>query len=192
MMSAMALPMAIHAVADGVSCGKGARYVYSGTSSSSDVSSFSADMAAVGAAASGRLARVTAYWAAEGDYYTRHHISSTGVRLHDGHCAVDPNIIPYGSVVAIAGIGTFLAVDTGTAVIERTAAREGGHTYAERHALVVDLYFDSRRAGEAFASSAAKWAAVSWWTPGSKTSSAKEARSMFADEDWQKIQSKQL
>jgi hypothetical protein len=138
------------------------------------------------------LARVTAYWAAEGDYYTRHHLSSTGVRLHDGHCAVDPNIIPYGSVVAIAGIGTFLAVDTGTAVIERTAAREAGRTEAERHALVVDLFFESRRAGEAFASSAAKWAAISWWTPGQKNSSAKEARSMFADEDWQKIQSKQL
>jgi hypothetical protein len=95
-------------------------------------------------------------------------------------------------VVAIAGIGTFLAVDTGSAVIERTAAREAGRTRAERNALVVDLYFDSRRAGEAFASRAAKWAAISWWTPGSKASSAKEARSMFADEDWQKIQSKQL
>jgi 3D (Asp-Asp-Asp) domain-containing protein len=144
------------------------------------------------AANGGHLARVTAYWPAEGDYYTRHDLAATGVRLHDGHCAVDPNIIPYGSVVALEGIGTFLAVDTGTAVIERTAAREAGHTYAERHALVVDLFFKSRRAGEAFAASAAKWAAVSWWTPGQKTSDAKSARGMFAAEDWQKIESKQL
>jgi 3D (Asp-Asp-Asp) domain-containing protein len=144
------------------------------------------------AALSSRLARVTAYWACEGDYYTRHGIASTGVRLHDGHCAVDPNIIPYGSVVDIAGVGKFLAVDTGTAVIERTAAREAGHTAAERNALVIDLYFESRRDGEAFASSAAKWAPVSWWTPGSNATQAKQARGMFAEEDWTKIQSKQL
>ncbi len=94
------------------------------------------------AAASGeRLARVTAYWRDEGDYYTGRCLSATGVRLHDGHCAVDPNIIPYGSVVDIKGVGTFLAVDTGSAVISRTAAREGGQTSAQRHAIVVDLFF---------------------------------------------------
>ena len=143
-------------------------------------------------APNGRLARVTAYWPAEGDYYTRHGVAATGVRLHDGHCAVDPNIIPYGSVVDIAGVGKFLAVDTGTAVIARTAAREGGHTRAERNAIVVDLFFQSRREGEAFASSVAKWAAISWWTPNSTATQAKQARSLFAEEDWQKIQNKQL
>jgi hypothetical protein len=112
--------------------------------------------------------------------------------LHDGHCAVDPNIIPYGSVVAIAGVGTFLAVDTGSAVVMRTAAREAGRTRAERNALVIDLFFESRAAGEAFASSAAKWTSISWWTPGSNASEAKQARSLFAEEDWSKIQSKQL
>jgi 3D (Asp-Asp-Asp) domain-containing protein len=134
-----------------------------------------------------RLARVTAYWAAEGDYYTGRGISSTGIRLHDGHCAVDPNIIPYGSVVEIAGVGKFLAVDTGSAVISRTAAREGGHTSAERHAIVVDLFFARRSEGERFAASAAKYVSITWWTP-----SAKTARSLFAEEDWTKIQSKQL
>ena len=94
-----------------------------------------------------RLARVTAYWAGEGDYYTGRCISATGVRLHDGHCAVDPSIIPYGSVVEIAGVGKYLAVDTGSAVISRTAAREGGRTAAERHALVVDLFFEDRERG---------------------------------------------
>jgi 3D (Asp-Asp-Asp) domain-containing protein len=143
-------------------------------------------------ASGGRLARVTAYWACEGDYYTRHGISATGVRLHDGHCAVDPNIIPYGSVVTIAGVGKFLAVDTGSAVISRTAAREGGHTSAERNAIVVDVFFADRDEGERFASSDAKWAPVSWWTPTSTASQAKQARSLFAEEDWTKINGKQL
>ncbi len=140
----------------------------------------------------GRLARVTAYWACEGDYYTRHGIAATGVRLHDGHCAVDPNIIPYGSVVTIAGVGKFLAVDTGSAVISRTAAREAGHTSAERNAIVVDVFFDNRSDGEQFASRDAKWASVSWWTPTSTASQAKQARGLFAEEDWTKINGKQL
>jgi len=134
-----------------------------------------------------RLARVTAYWAAEGDYYTGRGMSSTGVRLHGGHCAVDPSIIPYGSVVDIAGVGKFLAVDTGSAVISRTAAREAGHTAAERHAIVVDVYFESRRDGEQFAAGAAKFVPITWWTPSNKA-----ARDLYAEEDWTKIQGKQL
>lgn len=143
-------------------------------------------------AAASRLARVTAYWACEGDYYTRHCMSATGVRLHDGHCAVDPNIIPYGSVVEIAGVGKFLAVDTGSAVVSRTAAREGGHNSAERGAIVIDLFFEDRAAGERFAASAAKYVPICWWTPGSTGSQARAARSLFAEEDWTKIESKQL
>lgn len=195
LIGAMGLPVA--AGTNGASCGKGTKSVPGATAPSSASMAVSAsartdDSRSSDAAAAGRLARVTAYWCSEGDYYTRHHLAATGVRLHDGHCAVDPNIIPYGSVVDIAGVGTFLAVDTGTAVVERTAAREGGHTKAERNAIVVDLFFSSRRAGEAFASGAAKWAAISWWTPGSSATQAKQARSLFAEEDWQKIQSKQL
>ena len=140
----------------------------------------------------GRLARVTAYWAAEGDYYTGRGISATGVRLHDGHCAVDPRIIPYGSVVEIAGVGKFLAVDTGSAVISRVAAREGGHTSAERNALVVDVYFESRVDGEKFAAGTSKFVSISWWTPTSMGREAQAARSLFADENWNKIQGKQL
>jgi len=139
-----------------------------------------------------RLARDTAYWASEGDYYTERGISATGVRLHDGHCAVDPNIIPYGSVVEVAGVGKFLAVDTGSAVIDRTAARESGHTAAERHAIVIDLFFEDESEGERFAAAAAKFVAVSWWTPSCMGTDAKAARSLFAEEDWTKIQSKQL
>lgn len=140
----------------------------------------------------GRLARVTAYWAGEGDYYTGRCISSTGVHLHDGHCAVDPRIIPYGSVVKIAGVGTYLAVDTGSAVISREAAKEAGHTSAERNALVIDIFFESRRDGERFAAAATRYAAVSWTTPTASNQEAKNARSFFADEDWGRIHSKQL
>jgi 3D (Asp-Asp-Asp) domain-containing protein len=68
----------------------------------------------------GRLARVTAYWPGE-DYYTNRRLSATGVRLRDGFCAVDSSIIPYGSVVTIPGLGDYLAMDTGTAVISRKA-----------------------------------------------------------------------
>src|SRR6201996_7077983 len=193
LIGAMCVPaMAATSSDSGASAGKGGCFkiagspVVSKTVSTDDGTSHTTVSVPV---AGGRLARVTAYWPSEGDYYSRHGVASTGVRLHDGHCAVDPNIIPYGSVVALEGIGTFLAVDTGTAVVERTAAREGGHTYAQKHALVIDLFFASRRQGEAFAASAAKWAAVSWWAPGQKTSEAKSARGMFADEDWQKIQS---
>jgi 3D (Asp-Asp-Asp) domain-containing protein len=139
-----------------------------------------------------RLARVTAYWADEGDYYTGRGMSATGVRLHDGLCAVDPNIIPYGSVVEIAGVGKYLAVDTGSAVINRTAAREGGHTEAERHAIVVDIYFEDASEGERFAAGDAKYVSITWWTPRSVGVEAKAARSLFADENWTKIQSKQL
>ncbi len=112
------------------------------------------------------LARLTAYWSGEGDYYTRRHISATGITLHNGHCAVDPTIIPYGSVVSIQGLGTYLAVDTGTAVVSRRAARESGHNRSERHALVVDLYFESRRDGEQFAATGPKFATISWSAPG--------------------------
>ena len=114
----------------------------------------------------GRLARVTAYWPGE-DYYTNHKRSATGVRLRDGFCAVDPSIIPYGSVVTIPGVGDYIAVDTGTAVISRKAAKESGHNREERSALVIDLYFASRRAGELFSREGPKFAMVAWESGGS-------------------------
>jgi 3D (Asp-Asp-Asp) domain-containing protein len=143
-------------------------------------------------AAAAHLARLTAYWASEGDYYTERGLSATGIRLHGGHCAVDPTIIPYGSVVEIPGVGQFLAVDTGSAVVSRTAAREAGHTREERGALVIDLFFEHRSEGERFAANGAKFVSVSWWTPRETDRLAREARSLFAEEDWNKIYSKQL
>ena len=143
-------------------------------------------------AANGRLARLTTYWPSEGDYYTRHGISSTGIRLHGGHCAVDPRIIPYGSVVDIAGVGKYLAVDTGSAVISREAAREAARTTAEREALVIDLYFESRGDAQQFSNNAPKYASISWYTPTATGTQATAARHLFADENWSKIQNKQL
>lgn len=93
------------------------------------------------------LARVTVYWASGGggsDHWTRRHICSTGARLRAGHCAVDPRRIPYGSKVALPD-ATLLAVDTGSAVRSRKAARHSGRTALERNALVVDRFFETKQ-----------------------------------------------
>jgi len=144
------------------------------------------------AKSSGRLARVTAYWAGEGDYYTGHGLSSTGVRLHEGHCAVDPHVIPYGSVVKIAGVGTYIAVDTGSAVISREAARQTGHTAEERNALVVDLYFERGSEGRKFAANGPKYASITWESPRSADNEPKNSRNLYAEENTEKAHSKQL
>ena len=93
------------------------------------------------------LARVTVYWASGGggsDHWTRRHICSTGGRLRAGHCAVDPRRIPYGSRVALPD-ATLLAVDTGSAVRSRKAARRSGRTAMERNALVIDRFFETKQ-----------------------------------------------
>jgi 3D (Asp-Asp-Asp) domain-containing protein len=118
----------------------------------------------VPATSEGCLARVTAYWPGE-DYYTNRRRSATGVRLHEGLCAVDPSIIPYGILVEIPGVGKYLAMDTGTAVISRKAARESGHSPAERSALVIDLFFATERAGELFSREGPKFALIAWQSP---------------------------
>jgi 3D (Asp-Asp-Asp) domain-containing protein len=93
------------------------------------------------------LARVTVYWASGGggsDRWTRRHVCSTGARLQAGHCAVDPHRIPYGSRVTLPD-GALLAVDTGSAVVSRKAARRSGRTALERSALVVDRFFETKQ-----------------------------------------------
>ena len=93
------------------------------------------------------LARVTVYWASGGkgsDRWTRRHICSTGARLRVSHCAVDPRRIPYGSKVTFPD-GTLLAVDTGSAVRSRKAARLSGRTATERNALVIDRFFETKQ-----------------------------------------------
>jgi 3D (Asp-Asp-Asp) domain-containing protein len=93
------------------------------------------------------LARITVYWASGGggsDRWTRRHICSSGARLQAGHCAVDPRRIPYGSRVTLPD-GPLLAVDTGSAVVSRKAARRSGRTALERSALVIDRFFETKQ-----------------------------------------------
>jgi 3D (Asp-Asp-Asp) domain-containing protein len=100
------------------------------------------------------LARVTVYWASGGggsDRYTRQHKCATGMRLRDGHCAVDPRKIPYGSRVIFPDRTSLLAVDTGTAVKNRQAPRKAGRTVYERSAIVIDRFFETKRQALAWA-----------------------------------------
>jgi 3D (Asp-Asp-Asp) domain-containing protein len=93
------------------------------------------------------LARVTVYWASGGggsDRWSRRHICSTGARLRAGHCAVDPRRIPYGSKVTLPD-GPLLAVDTGSAVVSRKAARRSGRSAVERNAVVIDRFFETKQ-----------------------------------------------
>lgn len=112
-----------------------------------------------------RLARLTVYWPEEGDFYTRNRKSSTGARLRDGHCAVDPEVIPYGSVVHVPFIGPLLAVDTGSAVISRHAAKNAARTPEQRKAIVIDVFCSSRAKAKALIKRIEHFAVVTWQPP---------------------------
>jgi 3D (Asp-Asp-Asp) domain-containing protein len=116
------------------------------------------------------LARVTVYWASGGkgsDRFTRRHKSATGGKLHDGHCAVDPKKIPYGSHIILPDGTRLSAVDTGTAVRNRKAARLLGKTPSERNALVIDRFFETKKQALAWADSHPHFVPVRIVTPGS-------------------------
>src|SRR5438132_7554824 len=85
------------------------------------------------------LARVTTYWREEGQLRA----AWNGARLRNGHCAVDPKKIRYGSRILL-GDEELLAVDTGPAVVSRKAARLTGRNEAERNAAVIDRYFETK------------------------------------------------
>ena len=93
------------------------------------------------------LARVTVYW-----HSSKECIAATGSRLRNGHCAVDPKKIPYGSKIVLPD-DQLIAVDTGPAVVRRTAARRLGRTPEQRQAIVIDRYFESRREAQSWAQS---------------------------------------
>ena len=102
------------------------------------------------------LVRVTVYWAHGGrgaDRDTRQHKSATGLRLRQGHCAVDPKRIPYGSRVVLPDGSALSAVDTGSAVRNRKAARKLGRSSYERDAIVIDKFFETKRQALAWANS---------------------------------------
>jgi hypothetical protein len=95
------------------------------------------------------LARVTVYWHNPG---SKEHIAASGSPLHEGHCAVDPKKIPYGSKIVLPD-DQLIAVDTGPAVVLRTAARRSGRTPDQRKAIVIDRYCESKRDAQSWVAS---------------------------------------
>jgi 3D (Asp-Asp-Asp) domain-containing protein len=107
------------------------------------------------------LARVTSYWANEGSKF-----ASTGRRLRPGHCAVDPKRIPYGSKVVFPDV-VCTAVDTGTAVVSRKAARLCGRTASQLKAIVVDRFFETKREADAWTNAHSEFMMLQVVPPGS-------------------------
>jgi 3D (Asp-Asp-Asp) domain-containing protein len=108
------------------------------------------------------LARVTSYWAGEGSEF-----ASTGQRLRTGHCAVDPNRIPYGSKIVFPD-GVCTAVDTGSAVVNRKAARLCGRTASQLKAIVVDRFFETKREAIAWTNARPEFMILQIVPPGSR------------------------
>src|SRR5436305_8314477 len=91
------------------------------------------------------LARITVYWPGEGQLRA----CSNGARLRTGHVAVDPKRIPYGSHVIFPD-AECVAVDSGPGVVSRIAARACGRSAAQRAAIVIDRFFESKQAALAW------------------------------------------
>ena len=119
------------------------------------------------------LARVTVYWRGEG---SGEKASWNGEQLREGHRAVDPKKIPYGSKV-VFGDATCVAVDSGPDVINRKAARSCGRNAAERNALVIDRFFDTKQKALAWAKTNPHFMTVRILTSGSKVVATKNPRS---------------
>lgn len=87
--------------------------------------------------------RVTTYWKnGKGtDKWSKKGISASGVPLVNKiSAAVDPKIIPFGSRISIPDLKlNLVAVDTGSAVKNRTASRKNG-----RNEPIIDLFFYSK------------------------------------------------
>jgi 3D (Asp-Asp-Asp) domain-containing protein len=119
------------------------------------------------------LARVTVYWPFGGE---SQHASCNGARLQNGHCAVDPKKIPYGSKVVFPDT-TCVAVDSGPAVISRLAARKCGKTAEQREALVIDRYFETKKQAMAWVTEHPHFMTVRVVAPHHQTDQVLEARS---------------
>ncbi len=110
------------------------------------------------------LTSVTVYWHGEG---SGEHASWNGARLREGHCAVDPKKIPYGSKVVFPDAAC-VAVDSGPAVVNRKAARSCRRTAAERNAIVIDRFFDTKQKALAWAKAHPRFMTVRILTPGTE------------------------
>jgi 3D (Asp-Asp-Asp) domain-containing protein len=113
------------------------------------------------------FARVTVYWHSEG---SGANAAWNGARLRDGHCAVDPKKIPYGSQVVFHDADC-VAVDTGPDVVNRKAARWCGRSTAERNAIVIDRFFDTRQNALAWAKANPHFMVVQICTPDAEADS---------------------
>lgn len=114
------------------------------------------------------LAAITCYWkiGRNTDHWTAKGQSSTGVPLRQGIVAVDPEIIPYGSLVLIEGIpGGFIAADCGSHVSQRVAVKKTARTECEKKALVIDVYFVHEKEGRAFDGSLPKFVKIHYFSP---------------------------
>jgi 3D (Asp-Asp-Asp) domain-containing protein len=107
---------------------------------------------------------ITVYWHGEGSGALA---SWNGARLREGHCAVDPRKIPYGSKVVFPDAAC-VAVDSGPAVVNRKAARSSGRNAAERNAIVIDRFFDTKQKARAWAKAHPRFMTVRILTPGTK------------------------
>ena len=110
------------------------------------------------------LARVTVYWRGDG---SGDHASSNGARLREAHCAVDPKRIPYGSKVVFPD-ATCVAVDSGSDVVNRKAARSSGRNASERNSIVIDRFFETRQKALAWAKAHPHFMTVRIVTPNTK------------------------
>ena len=86
------------------------------------------------------LARVTVYWPGEG---SGANAAWNGALLREGHCAVDPKKVPYGSKVVFHDVEC-LAVDSGPDVVNRRAVRSCARNAVERNAIVIDRFFRTK------------------------------------------------
>jgi 3D (Asp-Asp-Asp) domain-containing protein len=107
------------------------------------------------------LARVTVYWHSEN---SGANAAWNGARLRDGHCAVDPRKIPYGSQVVFHD-AECVAVDSGPDVVNRKAARLSGRTGEERNAIVIDRFFETKQKAHAWAKANPHFMVVQVCTP---------------------------
>ena len=115
------------------------------------------------------LVRVTAYWKEEGQLRA----AWNGARLRNGHCAVDPQKIRYGSKILL-GDEELIAVDTGPAVVSRKAARLSGRNETERSAVVIDRYFETKSQAVAWEKSHPHFMKVRVLKPGAASAIAEK------------------
>jgi len=111
------------------------------------------------------LARVTVYWK---DKASGANAAWNGVQLREGHCAVDPKKIPYGSKVVFHD-AECVAVDTGPDVVNRKAARLCARSATERNAIVIDRFFDAKQHALAWARANPHFMIVQVRTPATET-----------------------